>query len=195
MQHLLTHPQTLARTLVDERLNHLPPAQALPAALTVVAAGDAQRWTRRTTDIARQLHLPADVALTDLLGHITTWDRDRPKAAATQIGAVQDTRTRLAQLGTLRPEERWAPFARQINRDLIRGHGWSMLADTIDQAHRHGVDVLTLLPDLAYRLIANTDFPIEAPIVLRPRQERITTTPTPSPTLRPTRRPDTSPGR
>jgi DNA primase catalytic core len=210
LQDLMTHPHTLARTLVDERLNHLPPAQALPAALTIVAAGDAQRWTRRATDIAHQLHLPADVALTDLLGHITTWDRDRHRAAAVQIGAGQDTRARLTQLSTLWPEHRWAPFARQIDRDLVRGPGWPMLADTIDLADRHGVDVHTLLPtlaksepldparaasDLAYRLVANTDFPIESPIVLQPRQQRISATRTPSPIVSPTRRPDTTPGR
>jgi len=210
LQDLLTHPQTLARTLVDERLNHLPPAQALPAALAVVAAGDAQRWTLRATDIARQLHLPADVALTDLLGHITTWDRDRPRAAATQVASTQDTRARLTGLTTLRPEERWAPVARQINRSLITGYGWPMLADTLDQADRHGIDVYTLLPalassqpldrdkpatDLAYRLIAHTNMPIESPIIRGPRQQRVTPTLTSSPSQRPTRQPDTSPGR
>ncbi len=210
MQDLLTHSHTLARTLVDERLNHLPPGQALPAALAVIAAGDDQRWTRRTTDIARRLHLPADVALTDLLGHITTWDRDRPKAAATQIAAGQDTRARLTGLTTLRAEERWAPFARQINRALITGYGWPMLSDTLDQADRHGIDVYTVLPalantqpldrtapatDLAYRLIAKTNMPIEAPITRRPSQQRIPPIPTAGHAQRPTRQPNTSLGR
>jgi len=73
------------------------------------------------------------------------------------------------------PEERWAPFARQIHPSLIHGHHWLSLADAIDQADRHGVDVHTVLPvlaaqkpldpgraaaDLKYRLLAATDFPL-----------------------------------
>ncbi len=209
LQDLLAHPHTLARTLVDERLNHLPPAQALPAALAVVAAGDADRWTRRSTDIARRLHLPADVALTDLLTHVSSWDRDRHRAVAVQIGTGQDTRTRLANLSSLRPEDRWAPFARQIHRNLIRGPGWPMLADTIDMANRHGVDVHTVLPllaasqpleparpaaDLSYRLVAHTDFPITSSAGARSPQQRATATAA-QPTMSPTRRPDTAPTR
>jgi len=93
LQDLLAHPHTLAQVLVDERLKHLPPAQALPAALAIVAAGDARHWTPRTTDIARRLHLPADIALTHLISHITNWDRDRHGAAAAQVASSQDTRT------------------------------------------------------------------------------------------------------
>jgi len=184
LQRLLAHPRPLAEVLVDERLNHLPPAQALPATLAVVAAGDAQHWTQRTTDIAGRLHLPADVALTGPISHITTWDRNRHGAVAAQLASSHHTRTRLTSVDQMRPEERWAPFARQINQGLVHGHSWTMLADTIDQADRHGIDVHTLLPalansrpldpnhpanDLRYRLVANTDMPIDSPTTTSPR--------------------------
>jgi len=184
LQRLLDQPHTLAQDLIDERLNHLPAAQALPAALAVVAAGDAQHWTQRTTNIAGRLHLPADVALTGLISHITAWDRDRHTTAAAHLGTSHHTRTRLTAAAQMRPEERWAPFARQINRSLLLGHSWSPLADAIDQADRHGINIHTLLPtlanshpldpdrpanDLRYRLVTNTDMPIDAPTTTSPR--------------------------
>jgi len=190
LQALLARPRPLAQVLVDERLNHLPPARALPATLAVVAAGDAQHWTQRTTDIASRLHMPADVALTGLISHITTWDRDRHAAAAAHVASTHDIRARLAAVAQMSPEERWSPFARQIDSALIHDHGWGSLADIIDQAHRHGVDVHALLPvlantrpldpdtpanDLKYRLIANTDVPVEP----------VTPSPQPSSTQRP----------
>ncbi|MGI9091803.1 MAG: toprim domain-containing protein [Gemmatimonadaceae bacterium] len=207
LQRLLAHPRPLAEVLVDERLNHLPPARALPATLAVVAAGDAQRWTQRTTDIAGRLHLPADVALTDLISHITTWDRNRHGAVAAQLASSHDTRTRLTSVDQMRPEERWAPFARQINQGLVHGHSWTMLADTIDQADRHGIDVHTLLPalansrpldpnhptdDLRYRLVANTDMPIDSPTTTSPRSSA-RLRPKPAPSQQPIQAPDVSP--
>ncbi len=207
LQALLAQPRSLAQALVDERLNHLQPALALPAALAIVAAGDAQHWTQHATDIADRLHLPADAALTDLIGHITTWDRDRPGAVAAQLATGQDTRTRLAAVTRLRPEERWAPFARQINRGLVHGYGWTMLADTIEQADRHGVDVHALLPtlasslpldpnhpadDLRYRLVTNTDIPIDSPTTTSPRPSALLRH-KPAPSQQPIQAPDVSP--
>jgi DNA primase catalytic core len=208
LRNLLTRPQTLAKTLVDERLDHLPPGRALPAALAVIAAGDAQHWTRRSTDVAHRLHLPAEVALTDLLGHVTSWDRNRQTAAAALVTTGQDTRARLAAVSVMTPEERWAPFARQIHPSLIRGHHWLSLADAIDQADRHGVDVHTALPvlaaqkpldpgraaaDLKYRLLAATDFPLAAGPAVRTDQQTGPSTPAARRPLTPAPRPDTSP--
>jgi len=207
LQRLLDQPHTLAQDLVDERLNHLPAAQALPAALAVVAAGDAQHWTQRTTNIAGRLHLPADVALTGLISHITAWDRDRYTTAAAHLGTSHHTRTRLTAVAQMPPEERWAPFARQINRGLVLGHSWSPLADAIDQADRHGIDIHTLLPalanshpldpdrpanDLRSRLVTNTDMPIDAPPTTSPRPSAHLR-PQPAPSQQPTQAPNVSP--
>jgi len=210
LQDLLAHPHTLAQVLVTERLDHLPAAQALPAALAVVAAGDAQDWTQRTTNIASRLHLPADVALTGLISHIATWDGDRHAAAAVQVANTHDIRTRLAALDQMSPEERWTPFARQIDSALIHDRGWGSLADIIDEAHHHGIDVHALLPvlangrplepdapanDLKYRLIANTDMPIARTVPPSPDPPSTKRPARPRPADRPSRAPDVSPRR
>lgn len=177
LQDLLTHATPLADALITERLNHLPPDQALPAALTVVAAGSSDHWRPRTADIARRLHVPVDAALTALLPHVSQWDRDRPGTVAIQHAATRATRDRLTGAADLDPATRWAPFARQISPALTRGHDWADLADALDYAARHGVDVHALVPylasrqplevdhpatDLRYRLVAETDVPIDS---------------------------------
>ncbi len=167
----------LADALVDERLAHLPVAEALAEALAVVAAGDADRWTSRTTDIARRLHVPVEVALTQLMPMVAAWDRDRARESGSRVHD-KAARARIAGQSALSPAARWAPLARQINPALVRAHDWGSLAATIDRADRAGVDVQTLLPsmvatrplaaeypaaDLRYRLDADLD-PDDTPL-------------------------------
>jgi len=168
---------SLANALVDERLAHLPVAEGLAEALAVVAAGDADRWTSRTTDIARRLHVPVEVALTQLVPMVAAWDRDRAGESGSRIHD-NATRDRITGQSALSPAARWAPLARQINPALVRAHDWGSLAATIDRADRAGVDVQTLLPsmvatrplaaeypaaDLRYRLEADLD-PDDTPL-------------------------------
>jgi len=75
----------LANALVNERLAHLPAAEALAEALAVVAAGDADRWRSRTTVIARRLHVLVEVALTQLIPMVAAWDRDRAGQSGPRI--------------------------------------------------------------------------------------------------------------
>ena len=191
-QHL-QNARALADTLIDERLGNLPPAAALTAALQVVAAGHAQHWSARTADIARRLHAPEDVALTELLGHIRVWDKDRQEASTRQIRDVPTARDRITALANQKPAQRWAPLARQIDPALTRAHDWGALAEAIDRSHRAGDDVQTLLPhlaaqaplskdepakDLRYRLAARLDDPEEpmarhsTPRITGPRLDR-----------------------
>ena len=131
----------LADTLINERLANLQPASALDQALTIVAAGPAHHWNPRTSDIARRLHIPADVALTQLLPHITTWDRDRRTVSDRLSRRVPETRDRITGLASQRPTQRWAPLARQIDPALIRAHDWGALAETIHQLDQAGTDM------------------------------------------------------
>jgi len=161
----------LTNALVDERLAHLPAAEGLAEALAVVAAGDADQWTSRTTDIARRLHVPVEVALTQLMPMVAAWDRDRAGESESRIHD-NATRDRITGQSALRPAQRWAPLARQIDPALVRAHDWGSLAATIARADRAGLDVQTLLPsmvatrplaaeypaaDLRYRLDADLD--------------------------------------
>ena len=149
LRQRLYQARALAATLVDERLADLPPSAGLREALTVVAAGDARNWIERTADIARRLHAPTNVALTELLGHVTAWDRNRLNESARLVHCSNDTRDRITSLASQQPAQRWAPLARQVDPALIRADDWGALAETIDRTHRAGDDVQTLLPQVA----------------------------------------------
>jgi len=138
----------LAETLIDERLAHLPPTTALSDAVAIIAAGHPTRWTQRTHNVSRRLHAPTEVALTQLLQHITTWDRDRHAASADQVHAVHDVRQRITAQGSLPPASRWAYLARQVDLNLVRADDWGALAATLDRAAAAGHDLRTLLPEI-----------------------------------------------
>ena len=189
-------------------------AAALHQALTVVAAGDAQRWTDRASGIARRLYVPADVALTALLPRVGAWDRNRQEESDRLIHAGAETRDRITALDAQPPAQRWAPLARQIDRALIDADDWGALANRIDRTHRAGHDVQTLLPaiaaqaplsherpatDLRYRLTALVDLPDEPMPASSPRPPSTTKPYSRSRALRhppaPTQSPDTGPRR
>jgi conjugative relaxase-like TrwC/TraI family protein len=131
----------LSEVLVDERLSHLPPGDALPAAAAVIAAGPADQWAARTRDMSRRLHTPIGVALTELVRTINRWDGDRHAASDQQIHSVQQVRDRITGQNQLTPMHRWAPLMRQIDSRLVRDDSWAPLAAAVDQAHRAGHDV------------------------------------------------------
>jgi len=172
----------------------------------------ANAWTSRTTDIARRLHVPAEVALTQLMPAVAAWDRDRVGQSGPRIHD-NATRDRITGQSALSPAQRWAPLARQINPALVRAHDWGSLANTIDRADRAGLDVHTLLPnmvatrplaaqypaaDLRYRLAADLD-PDHTPLPgagarVEASRRRRPQPPTPPPNLGPSPR-DNTPSR
>ncbi len=209
----LVASRPLAEALVYERLAHLPPASALSEAVAVIAAGDAARWTQRTADVARRLHAPNEVALTQLLERITPWDRDRHAASAEQVHAVHDVRQRITAQGSLPPVTRWAYLARQVDVNLVRADDWGALAATLGRAAAAGHDLRTLLPeviganpladdepaaDLRYRLMERLGVD-ETPLPQSPAapatgpRGRATTVSRPNPAVRPSR--DSNPRR
>ncbi len=145
---LTTAARPLAEVLVDERLNHLPPADALPAAAAVVAAARPAHWRTRMTTVARRLHLPVDVALTELVGHANRWDTDRHGAAEARIHEVRTLHDRIAAQDQLPNTQRWAPLARQVDPRLVSAATWPPLADAFAEASRGGHDLPTLLSDV-----------------------------------------------
>jgi len=133
---LTTAARPLAEVLVDERLNHLPPADALPAAAAVVAAARPAHWRTRMTTVARRLHLPVDVALTELVGHANRWDTDRHGAAEARIYEVRTLHDLIAAQDQLPNTQRWAPLARQVDPRLVSAATWPPLADAFAEASR-----------------------------------------------------------
>ena len=138
---LTTLTKPLAQVLVDDRLNHLPAGAALPAAAAVVAAGQANRWSAHTRDLAARLHVPLGVALTELVRQINRWDGDRHTASEQQIHGVQQIRDRITNQDQLTPMQRWAPLLRQVDPRLVRDDSWAPLAAAVDQANLAGHDV------------------------------------------------------
>jgi len=197
----LVASRPLAETLIDERLAHLPPTTALDDAVAIIAAGDAAHWTQRTDNVSRRLHAPTEVALTQLLQHITTWDRDRHAASADQVHAVHDVRQRITAQGSLPPASRWAYLGRQVDLNLVQADDWGALAATLDRAAAAGHDLRTLLPeiiganplaedepaaDLRYRLmerlgVDETPLPQSPTATARGPRGRATTVPRPNP--------------
>ncbi|WP_425460879.1 toprim domain-containing protein [Lapillicoccus jejuensis] len=104
----LTHStRPLAGILIEERLNTLPPAEALPQAAAVIAASHPTTWRRRATVVADRLHMPVTVAVTELVTHAGRWDSDRHQALQTQLQHTRDLATRPAEPRELPATHLW----------------------------------------------------------------------------------------
>jgi hypothetical protein len=102
----------------------------------------------RTAALARRLHVPVDVALTELVAQAGQWDRDRHAALQAQRQNVRPLRDRIAAHNQLPDTERWAPLARQIDPSLVRATTWPPLAAAFAEAEQAGHDLPTLLRDV-----------------------------------------------
>jgi hypothetical protein len=87
----------LAGLLIDERLAHLPPAQAALEAVRIVAAQPPTRWETGAQHIADQLHLPASLIRGALKDLANAWNRDPRAAAQIPLRNTNVVKTRLAQ--------------------------------------------------------------------------------------------------
>jgi DNA primase catalytic core len=87
----------LAGLLIDERLAHLPPAQAALEAVRIVAAQPPTHWQTGVQQIADQLHLPAGFIRGALKDLVTAWNRDPRAATQIPLHNVGAVKARLAQ--------------------------------------------------------------------------------------------------
>jgi DNA primase len=87
----------LAELLIEERLAHLPPAQAALEAARIVAAQPPERWETGTQHIAHQLHLPASLIQGALKDLVNAWNRDPRAAAQIPLHHASEVKARLAQ--------------------------------------------------------------------------------------------------
>ena len=95
--------------------------------------------------------MPADVALTELVGHAARWDGDRHRALEYQVQNVRGLRDRITAQEQQPDTERWALLARQVDPGLVRAATWPPLADAFAEAARAGHDLPTLLQDVLAR--------------------------------------------
>ncbi|KNX35955.1 MobF family relaxase [Luteipulveratus halotolerans] len=171
----LERPAPLADTILEERLNNLPPDKARIAAARVLAARPARHWRQGAARVSGRLRLSTAMAQRDLIPAAESWATDRNRAARTQLDQVRDVRDRMRTSSQRPPQERWAGLAGELDNRLPREADWPALAQVLDQAHAEGHDVPAVTrklvserplaeqpaQDLRYRLVAALDVPID----------------------------------
>ncbi|QDO89973.1 hypothetical protein FNH13_17950 [Ornithinimicrobium ciconiae] len=167
LRRVIDDARPLAETLLEERLANLPPAQALPAAATVLATHSPTSWDPGTASIAETLGITQKEAHRTLHKAIQTWHTDPRRVVATQLDNTHDVKTRMEERDAQAPEARWVAVATQIDSRLPHEADWPALARVMQQLHNEGHDVAVLAQktvaeepladrsaqDLRYRLI------------------------------------------
>ena len=167
---MLDQARPLGERLVEERLTSLPPEQAQLEAARVVAARPPECWDQGSNTISSRLNLPLPAVRQTLLAHVKEWNIDPRRAATKPLQGVNDVKKRLAEAAPIRPEQRWAALAGQLDQRLLRQGDWPALAQLMQRVDDQGHDVAAItravtrtplndLPaqDLRYRLAAHLD--------------------------------------
>jgi DNA primase len=160
----------LGERLINERLTNLPPEQAQLEAARVLAARPPAHWEEESSTISSRLNLPLPAVRQTLLAHVKEWNIDPRRAAANPLQGINEVKRRLAEAAPIRPEQRWAALAGQLDQRLLRQADWPALAQLMQSIDDQGHDVAALtramtrtplndLPaqDLRYRLAAHID--------------------------------------
>jgi DNA primase catalytic core len=165
---VLDQARPLGERLIEERLTSLPPDQAQLEAARVVAARPLGCWDQCSNTISSRLNLPLPAVRRTLLAHVTDWNIDPRRAAAKPLQGVNEVKKRLAGAAPIRPVQRWAALAGQLDQRLLPQADWPALAQLMQSVDDQGHDVAALaravtrtplndLPaqDLRYRLAAH----------------------------------------
>jgi DNA primase catalytic core len=167
---VLDHAGSLGERLVDERLTSLPSEQARHEAARVLAARPPADWDEGSNTISCRLEVPLDAVRQTLLAHVNDWNSDPRRAAKEPLQGVNEVKARLIGAAQIRPEQRWAALAGQLDQRLVRQGDWPALAQLMQTVDDQGRDVAAVaravtrtplngLPaqDLRYRLAAHLD--------------------------------------
>jgi DNA primase len=167
---VLDQARPLGDELINERLTSLPPEHAQLEAARVVAARPPACWDQGSTTISSRLNLHLPAVRRTLLAHVQEWNLDPRRAAAHPLQGVNEVKKRLTAAAPIRPEQRWAALAGQLDQRLLRQGDWPTLAQLMQSVDDQGHDVAALtravtttplndLPaqDLRYRLAAHLD--------------------------------------
>ena len=125
---VLDQARPLGERLIDERLTSLPPEQAQLEATRVVAARPPECWDQGSNTISSRLNLPLPAVRRTLLAHVKEWNIDPRRAATKPLQGVNEVKKRLAEAAPIRPEQRWAALAGQLDQRLLRQGDWPALA-------------------------------------------------------------------
>ncbi|HLM22081.1 MAG TPA: toprim domain-containing protein, partial [Propionibacteriaceae bacterium] len=175
LTNVLDQARPLGERLVEERLTSLPPEQA-QLEVTRVAARPPECWGQGSATISSRLNLPLPAVRQTLLAHVKEWNSDPRRAAIKPLLGGNEVKTRLTGAAQIRPEQRWAALAGQLDQRLLRQGDWPALAQLMQKIHDQGHDVAAItramtrtplndLPaqDLRYRLTAHLDLGVDLP--------------------------------
>jgi DNA primase len=112
----LAAAQPLADRLLNERLNNLPPAQALVEAARVVAARPPRHWNQDSSVISTRLDVPMAQVRHTLLTFVKDWNTDPRRAAQQSLQAVSDLKRRISAVAESPAEQRRTAIAREARR-------------------------------------------------------------------------------
>jgi DNA primase len=173
---VLDQARPLGERLVEERLTRLPPEQARHEAARVVAARPPGCWDQGSNTISSRLNLPLPAVRQTLLAHVKEWNLDPRRATTKPLQGVNDVNRRLTGPAPIRPEQRWAALAGELDQRLLRQGDWPALAQLMQRVDDQGHDVAAItravtrtplndLPaqDLRYRLVAHLDLGDDLP--------------------------------
>lgn len=173
----LSKATPLGNRLLSERLDNLPPEDALPEAITIVAARPGDVWNVGASRIQTRLGLSQLRARRELRNAVRAWNADPRRAAASELANSNKVRARLATAQAQSPADRWAGLAVELDPRLVTETDWPATATILQEAHDQGHDVTTtthaLLADqplgdqpardLRYRLVSRLDITIDSP--------------------------------
>jgi DNA primase catalytic core len=115
LTNALTAAQPLADRLLDERLNNLPPSQALLEAARVVAARPSTHWEQGRTAISTRLGLPLAQVRHTLLRYVKDWNTEPRRASQQPLQAISEVRRRISTVAESPAGQRRTPVAREAN--------------------------------------------------------------------------------
>ena len=167
---VLDQARPLGERLIDERLTSLPPDQAQLEAARVVAARPPGCWDQGSNTISSRLNVPPACGSADPARPRQGVEHRPPAGRDQPLQGVNEVKKRLTGAAQIRPEQRWAALAGQLDQRLLRQGDWPALAQLMQKVDDQGHDVAAItravtrtplndLPaqDLRYRLAAHLD--------------------------------------
>jgi len=118
----LAAAQPLAERLLAERLNNLPPAEALHEAARVVAARPSRHWEQGSSAISTRLGVPMTQVRHTLLTLVKDWNTDPRKAAQQPLQAIGEIKHRTSIAAHRAAEQRRTSLAREANTRALRSN-------------------------------------------------------------------------
>jgi DNA primase catalytic core len=112
----LAAAQPLADRLLNERLDNLPPPQALLEAARVVAARSPRHWNQDSSVISTRLDVPMAKVRHTLLTFVKDWNTDPRRAAQQSLQAVSDLERRISAVAESPAKQQRTAIARAARR-------------------------------------------------------------------------------